>query len=138
VDIVVSNTPIVDISGTKVLVVDDNRNNREILKEQLGHWNCKVVTANSSDMAMAILDKAHGKGINFDLIITDYQMPEKNGEDFTRLVKAHEDYKNVPIIMLSSVDKRELQNRLVGIGVEHFLTKPTRANTLVSAITDTL
>ncbi len=138
VDIVVSNTPIVDISGTKVLVVDDNRNNREILKEQLGHWNCKVVTANSSDMAMAILDKAHGKGINFDLIITDYQMPEKNGEDFTRLVKAHEDYKKVPIIMLSSVDKRELQNRLVGIGVEHFLTKPTRANTLVSAITDTL
>jgi len=138
VDIVVSHTPMVDISGAKILVVDDNLINRKILKEQLHHWNCKVVTADSSDMAMAVLNKAFDKGIAFDLIITDYQMPEKNGEDFIRLVKAHQDYNNVPIIMLSSVDKGELQNRIAKLGVKHFLTKPTLTNRLVSAITDAL
>jgi len=127
-----------NISGTKILIVDDNLNNRDILTEQLVGWDCKVVAVASVDIAMAVLNKAKEKNISFDLIITDYQMPQKNGEDLVHMVKTHRNFNTIPMIMLSSVDKSELQIRLKGAGLACFLPKPTRAAALLEAVAETL
>jgi len=126
----------VDISGSKILVVDDNETNRAILKEQLGGWNCKVLVVESADKALEMLDKAREKGLIFNLIISDYQMPEKNGEDFVRALQTKPAYKNLPVIMLSSVDETQLQIRMEGLGIAKYLPKPTRAVNLKAAIAE--
>jgi len=126
----------VDISGSKILVVDDNETNRAILKEQLGGWNCKVLVVESADKALEMLDKAREKGLTFNLIISDYQMPEKNGEDFVRALQTKPAYKNLPVIMLSSVDETQLQIRMEGLGIAKYLPKPTRAVNLKAAIAE--
>lgn len=127
----------ITITGSKILIIDDNKTNRTILTEQLNHWGCKSVAVGSADMAMAVLHKAVEKKISFDLIITDYQMPKKNGEDFIRMLKENDAFKNLPTIMLSSVDRSELQIRMSTLGVDRFLTKPTRSSVLMDAIADT-
>ena len=124
------------ISGLKILVIDDNKTNRMILTEQLNHWGCKSIAAGSADQAMSVLNTAEEKGISFDLIVTDYQMPKKNGEQFIRMVKDDPALKHIPAIMLSSVDKSELKVHMTNLGVKSFLTKPTRASDLMNAIAD--
>jgi CheY-like chemotaxis protein len=80
----------------KVLIVDDNNTNVSILKKQLEQWKIKTKEALSGKEALAILQKE-----NFDLIITDMQMPEMDGVEFARQVKASAP--KVPIVLLSSV-----------------------------------
>ena len=127
----------IDISGMNVLVVDDNAINRMILTEQLKHWNCKSVAVESAKLGVAFLKKAIEKNVKIDLIIADYQMPEFNGEDFIRIVKADQRLKTIPSIMLSSVNRSELKMTMEGLGIDAFLTKPTRSSTLVQAIVAT-
>ena len=124
----------ISISGLNVLVVDDNAINRMILTEQLKHWNCKSVAVESATMGAAFLKKAAEKNVKIDLIIADYQMPEINGEDFIRIVKNDPQLKHIPAIMLSSVNRSELQITMEGLGIDAFLTKPTRSSVLMQAI----
>jgi len=127
----------VSLSGLKVLVIDDNPINRQILTEQLTHWRCKSAAVGSADKAMNVLKRAAQKNISFDVIITDFQMPEKNGGEFVSMLKGDSACQDIPVIMLSSVDKTELKNQMSSLGVERFLTKPTRASVLKMAISAT-
>jgi len=123
-----------DISGLRVLMVDDNEINRMILTEQLKHLGCKSVAVESVRLGIAFLHKAAEKNVNLDLIITDYQMPELNGEDFIRMIKKTPNLQDIPAIMLSSVNKSELISSMTELGIDAFLTKPTRASALINTI----
>lgn len=83
--------------GKKVLVVDDNATNLSILKNQLDYWKLCPTLASSGNEALQILRE----GNKFDLIITDMQMPDLDGVQFTKLVKAM--HPSLPVILLSSV-----------------------------------
>jgi len=127
----------VDITGSKILVIDDNEVNCKILKEQLDYWRCNSIAVNSALKGVSVLKKLEEKGTTLDLIIVDYQMPKNSGEDFVRAIKKHEKFKEIPVIMLSSVDTRDLQDRMSGLAISTFLTKPARASALLNAINDT-
>jgi signal transduction histidine kinase/ligand-binding sensor domain-containing protein/DNA-binding response OmpR family regulator len=85
------------IKGRQVLIVDDNATNCRILQLQLENWGLKVVVASSGHEALHILN---GKP-DFDLVITDMQMPEMDGVQLSTAIK--EKYKALPIILLSSI-----------------------------------
>ncbi len=121
-------------TGLNLLVVDDNDVNRAILKEQITQWACKALTISSGAQALRVLDKAAEKNIQIDLMIVDYQMPNMNGEDLVRHIKAQNTHADIPIIMLSSVDKCELRDRMMGLDIEAFLTKPSRASALYDEV----
>jgi len=67
-------------------------------------------------------------------MIVDYQMPEMTGEDFIKIVKTHADYKDIPVILYSSVESDQLRLNLKSYGVEGFLTKPARYTELLRTI----
>lgn len=69
-----------------------------------------------------------------DLVIVDYQMPHMTGEDFIRIVKSHEDYKHIPLILYTSVDDDGSKQRLKNIGINEYITKPTRYNELLRTV----
>jgi len=127
-----------DVKSAKILVIDDNEVNRDILKEQLTHWGCKVVVAHSAQQGQSILVRAQEKNISLDMIIVDYQMPEVSGEDFIRQLKRQEKFKDIPIIMLSSVDNSELQQRIKALNVSAFLCKPATASLLRATLAKVL
>jgi signal transduction histidine kinase/ligand-binding sensor domain-containing protein/CheY-like chemotaxis protein len=84
------------IEGRKVLVVDDNMTNRQILQSQLEHWKLEPVMAKSALEALQLLSVNK----KFDLVITDMQMPVMDGVELSILIK--EKYRQLPIILLSS------------------------------------
>jgi len=123
-----------EIAGSKVLVIDDNEINRDILKEQLTQWKCQCVTLPSAGKGISFLEIACERNIAIDLIIVDYQMPGMNGEAFLSQIKAREDLADIPVVMLSSVDEIDLRKRVGQHNGVDFLTKPARSSVLYNAI----
>ena len=117
-----------------ILIIDDIVMNHKILKEQLSSETCKCISVNSARKGFDVLAKAAEKNIPIDLVIVDYQMPHMTGEDFIRIVKTHESYKHIPLILYSSVGDDGLKQRLKNLGVNGYITKPTRHHELLRTV----
>lgn len=114
-----------EIIGKRVLVVDDNKTNLQILKKQLELWKIIPTLADSGPRALEIL-----KEEVFDLIITDMQMPGMDGVMLNNQIK--KSAVNIPIILLSSIgeDIKKLDKMLFA----SVLTKPVKAGELKGII----
>ena len=71
----------------RVLIVDDNATNRFVLSEQLTSWGVRHAAADSAARALEMLRAARADGDPFDLVITDMQMPDVDGESLGRTIK---------------------------------------------------
>ena len=127
-----------EIIGTKILIIDDNQVNRNILREQIKHWKCQSIAVESGPRAITVLENAKAKDIKIDLIISDYQMPGMNGGDVFRSLQANADFAKIPMILLTSVNADASIRRLKKEGLASVLTKPTRASLLLDTITKCL
>lgn len=119
-----------NLKGVQVLVVDDNETNRIILQEMLKSIEVIPVTAASGCEALDKLKNNH----SFKLIITDYQMPEMNGVEFIRQIRNIDEYKNMPIILLTSVEKNEEINSLNELSHYWSLVKPAKKRRLIRTV----
>jgi CheY-like chemotaxis protein len=128
----------VDLSKLKVLVVDDNQTNRFILMEYLRSWGCLPVEAISGKEALLILRNSVSSEEPFDLILTDFEMPEMSGFDLAREIKTIENLKEVPIIVLTSAGSKGDSKSCREIGINGYLTKPIRQDDLRKAIVSVL
>ncbi|MCK4542983.1 MAG: response regulator [Spirochaetales bacterium] len=128
----------VDLSGLRVLVVDDNRTNRFILMEYLKSWGCLPVEVSGGKDALSILGKAISSKEFFNLVLTDIQMPEMSGFDLAGEIRAIEALKGVPIIALTSSGSRGDGKRCRDMGIEGYLTKPIKQDDLHKAIVSVL
>lgn len=101
----------------QILVVDDDRNTRLLLKAVLQAENYTVFTAENGEDALEVMDKEH-----IDLVVLDVMMPKMDGLEFTRILRQTDN--NLPILMVSArqlpADKR--QGFLVG--TDDYITKP--------------
>ena len=101
----------------QILVVDDDRNTRLLLRAVLQAENYTVFTAENGEDALQVMDKEH-----IDLVVLDVMMPKMDGYEFTRILRQTDN--NLPILMVSArqmpADKR--QGFLVG--TDDYITKP--------------
>jgi CheY-like chemotaxis protein/HPt (histidine-containing phosphotransfer) domain-containing protein len=123
-----------DLKGLKVLVVDDNRTNREILEKQLYAWGMRSRGTGGGDEALAILRASASGGAPFDLAILDYHMPDIDGLQLAGLIKADPSLSGVRLIMLSSVGIRGDGRKARETGISGYLTKPVRRDVLYESI----
>ncbi|MBX3568479.1 MAG: response regulator [Rhizobiaceae bacterium] len=128
----------VDVTGSRILVIDDNPVNREILLEQLRSWGFDCAAAESGAIGLAFLDRAMKIGASVDCVILDYQMPGMNGSDVARAMSADLLLSKIPIVLLTSVDQIDYPRLIIECGIAAHLTKPARSahllDTLVGAI----
>ncbi|HEY9196351.1 MAG TPA: response regulator, partial [Mucilaginibacter sp.] len=111
-----------------ILIVDDNATNRDIMESQLKHWKFIPLIASSGDEALNILSTQ-----KVELVITDMFMPEMDGAELARKIKAINP--DLPVILLSSVDR---QTRHEAKLFNVVLTKPAKHHVLLKHIVEQL
>lgn len=119
-----------DLSA-KVLLVDDDESNRDILSRQLQRVGCAVSTAEDGELAMHMLRRE-----SFDLLLLDMVMPGLNG--VATLQRIRSEHSVLPVIMISALDEMESVRRCLQLGAEDYLLKPFDPVLLRSRLAATL
>ncbi len=88
--------------GVKVLVVDDNRTNRRILKGMLTRWGMLEISVEDGEEALAQLASAREQGAPFGLVLTDMHMPKMNGFTLIESIRKRPELATATIMMLTS------------------------------------
>ncbi len=127
-----------ELSGVRVLIVDDNATNREILVIRLKSWGMHVVeTQNGPDALQAIYTSINEKN-PFQVVIIDMQMPGMDGEALGRAIKADSCLVDLRLVMLTSLGSRGDAKKFIDAGFHAYLTKPTRHLELKSVLSQVL
>ena len=107
------------MSEGKILVVDDNEMNRDMLSRRLQRQKYDVDVAENGVSAIEMM-----RGAPYDLVLLDIMMPKMNGYEVLETVKADGDLKDIPIIMISAVDDLDSVVKCIEMGAEDYLFKP--------------
>ena len=114
------DTEHIDIEDIKVLLVDDSPTARNYIRHILGNLGIRHFTeAQNGKQACALVEQEF-----FDLIVTDYNMPEMDGREFTEFVRTRSGQSSVPILMVSSEQNRNRLAAVQNAGVSALCDKP--------------
>lgn len=103
----------------KVLCVDDEPQNLRLLEVLLAGNGYEVIKAENGRQALEIV-----RHQAVDIILLDIMMPEMDGFEVCRLLKSNEKYRNIPVIMITSLTSREDRIKGIDAGAEDFISKP--------------
>ena len=132
IDTSVPLTAVQALAGRRILVVDDNALNREMLREQLGAWGATIDEAEDGAQALTQLG-ACDQPNSYDVVILDFTMPEMDGGTVARNIRANPAWKSMPILLLSSVGGTA-QALESSAPVDAVLTKPARQRELAERL----
>lgn len=113
-------------TSIKILIVDDFATMRRILKnilKQLGFTN--ITEADDGTTALETL-----KSGQFDLIISDWNMPKMTGIELLKTVRADETYKEIPFLMVTAEAQKQNVIEAVQAGVSNYVVKPFTAESI--------
>ena len=122
------------VRDAKVLVVDDNATNRQILDEMLGNWTLRPTVAAGGDEALRLLRQAQQEARPYCLVVTDNHMPGMDGFALAREIKQDPDLGSTVIMMLTSGDQPADTGRCRELGITTFLLKPVKQSEMFDAI----
>lgn len=106
-------------SQARILVVDDNDMNRDLLSRRLQQQDCLVSNAANGEEA---LQQIHEQ--NFDIILLDIMMPGINGFQVLEKLKASPELRHIPVIMISALDEMDSIVKCIEMGADDYLPKP--------------
>lgn len=130
-----STTPDHDrLHRLRVLVVDDNATNRQILRHQIYSWNMQKGSAAGGHQALKLLREAVANGQPYDVALLDMQMPEMDGMALARAIKADARIASTRLIMLTSLGQRFSAGELQSVGLEAYLVKPVKKHRLFETL----
>ncbi len=124
-----------DFRGMRVLVVDDNPTAREILHTLLESMSFRVSSVDSTSAAVDELALAMRVAQPYGLVLMDWQMPQINGVEATRMIRSDPRLPNPPtVIMVTAFGRDEVMRSAAGAGVSSFLLKPVHPSVLFNTI----
>ena len=131
-------SPPANLRGVRVLIVDDNVTNREILTTQMTSWKMDVSEAEDGPAALQALYKALDEETPFQIAVIDMQMPGMDGESLGRAIKAENRLAGTRLVLLTSLGIRGDAKRLAEIGFDAYMPKPARALELRGLLSNAL
>ncbi|UJP05223.1 MAG: response regulator [Nitrosomonas sp.] len=126
------------LQGIKVLVVDDNKTNQEILRLQLQNWQMVVNSVDGADQAISIMHQAVHEGAPFQLVILDMHMPETNGLQLAEKIRIVPELNRTRLMILTSANNTANQEDRRRAGILRCLSKPVRQAELLEVISDVM
>ena len=118
-----------DLHNVRILVVDDNKTNLQILNKQLNAFGMQTTLASNAKDAIQLIKDALQQNDNFDVALFDYLMPEMDGIKLAYTVK-NELESSMPLILLTSAGQRGDLQKFSDAGFNAYLNKPVLTNTL--------
>lgn len=119
-----------DLRDVRVLIVDDNATNREILTVSLESWEMRSSEAHDGPSALQSLYQSLDENDPYQLAIIDMQMPGMDGEALGRVIQADERLADTRMIMMTSLGMRGDAQRFLEMGFAAYATKPIRREEL--------
>jgi len=123
----------VHIRGSKILVVDDNAQNLELIVAYLEELDCKICTATDGPEALEKIGEDPP-----DLILLDVMMPRMSGFEVCQKLKADPQTRDIPVLMITALNELGDIERAIDCGTDDFISKPvhrlelnTRVKTLL-------
>jgi DNA-binding response OmpR family regulator/GGDEF domain-containing protein len=124
----------VSVTEARLLVVDDNEDNRYTLTRRLGREGyANIATATNGREALQLLQAEP-----IDLVLLDIMMPDMNGYEVLERLKTDQRLQHIPVIMISAVDEIESVIRCIELGAEDYLSKPFNPTLLRARVGATL
>jgi two-component system chemotaxis response regulator CheY len=116
----------------RTLVVDDFATMRKIVKNVLKQIDItNVAEAEDGKMALAILKKDPA---DYDLIVSDWMMPEMSGIDFLKACKENDAIRKIPFVMVTAEAQKDSVLEAIKAGVDNYIVKPFTPDKLQEAI----
>jgi len=113
----------------KILVVDDDKTTRKLLNLFLKAKGYEVVTAENGLDAMEKLGTE-----NINLVVTDMNMPYMDGIELTRNLRSDDNWKNIPIVMVTTEADDDEKKKAMDAGVDDYIVKPANAEQITDSI----
>ncbi|MSO19603.1 MAG: response regulator [Acidobacteria bacterium] len=128
------NNSIVLLSGTSVLIVDDNGTNRNLLQEITTRWGMTATMAESGSQALEILGASASRGAPIQLVLLDVNMPRMDGFELAEKILGNPALQSPRVIMLTSASRPGDSVRSRMAGINDYLMKPVRQMELRESI----
>jgi CheY-like chemotaxis protein/HPt (histidine-containing phosphotransfer) domain-containing protein len=119
------------LQAKRVLVVDDNATNRDLLKQQLEYWGMYVHAEDSAAAALVHIEQ----GVAFDLAVLDMHMPKMDGLELAEKIREYRDAQQLPLMLWTSFVSREDVARSASVEIAAMLIKPVRPSALYDLLT---
>ncbi len=106
----------------RVMIVDDSPSMRAFVRRVMdlsGFAVDSCLTAGNGAQGLALLEQQ-----TVDIILTDINMPEMNGEEFLRRLEEHERYRSIPVVVISTDATENRMQRMMQLGARGYIAKP--------------
>jgi len=124
--------------GRRVLIVDDNAMQRQILNDEVLAWGAVTGVAASADEALGLLREAAAAGVPYTAAVIDLQMPAMDGTALARVIQADPAFAGIRLIGLANVGQVPNRETIRAAGFHACLAKPARQSRLFAALTGTV
>lgn len=119
----------------KILSVDDSSIIRKIIRGATEVLDFELLEASEGKEAISILEKNYEE---IELILLDWNMPGMNGLEFLKSVKSHKNFKDIPVMMVTTESERGNIIKAVQAGAANYMTKPFTIEELIKKILECL
>lgn len=109
----------INLSGSRILIADDNEQNRELLDAYLADEDYEILFANDGQETMQVVEAQQP-----DLILLDIMMPRMSGYEVCEQLKAEPETSAIPVLMVTALNEMGDIEKAVKAGCDDFLTKP--------------
>ncbi len=126
--------PCANLKNLRVLIVDDHAINRELLYHSLRAWEMRATGVASGQEALSALRHAAQTDTAYDLAILDWHMPEMDGLELARQIRADPALNTLRLLMLTSSGMSESATQALAAGINRYIPKPVRQTELYDAL----
>lgn len=109
----------INLSGSRILIADDNEQNRELLDAYLADEDFEIMMAADGQETLEMVDANEP-----DLILLDIMMPRMSGYEVCEKLKADTEKRKIPVLMVTALNEMGDIEKAVNSGCDDFLTKP--------------
>lgn len=113
-----------DLSGHRLLIVDDTPLNVLLIQKMLGRFRCDIDCAYSGQEALEMIEKSLGEEKSYSLVLLDIKMPEMDGYEVLRRLSLRPETSSIPVIVLSGLATSESVSEAKELGAVDYIQKP--------------
>ena len=122
------------LENMRVLIVDDNATNRQILEKTLAYWKMQPTSASGAAAGLTMLQEARERGTPFGLLVVDCHMPDIDGFMLVERLQKLPEMRDLVTVMLTSGGQRGDGQRCKELGIAAYLIKPVLQSDLLEAL----